>query len=92
MMQIGYLMLMNCMSQVYTIEVDWFRKLLMDLPIVEKPLPVVLMDCDNQMVIAKIDNSKDNMKSSRHIKIRLKSVKKIRNSRVITLDYQGAIT
>jgi hypothetical protein len=92
MMQIGYLMLMNCMSQVYTVEADWFRKLLMDLPIVKKPLPVVLMNCDNQMVIVKIDNSKDNMKSSRHIKIRLKSVKKIRSSRVITLDYQGAIT
>jgi hypothetical protein len=45
------------------------------------------MNCDNQMVIVKIDSSKDNMKSSRHIKRRLKSVRKMRNSGVITLDY-----
>jgi hypothetical protein len=59
----------------------------MDLPIVEKPLPAILMNCDNQTVIVKIDSSKDNMKSSRHIKRRLKFIRKIRNSRVITLDY-----
>jgi hypothetical protein len=45
------------------------------------------MNCDNQMVMVKIDSSKDNMKSSRHIKRRLKSVRKMRNSGVITLDY-----
>jgi 3-deoxy-D-arabino-heptulosonate 7-phosphate (DAHP) synthase len=59
----------------------------MDLPIVEKHLPTILMNCDNQMVIVKVDCSKDNMKSSRHIKRRLKSVKKMKNSRVITLNY-----
>jgi hypothetical protein len=70
-----------------TVEADWLRELLMNLPIVEKPLPTILMKCDNQTVIVKVDSSKDNMKSSRHIKKRLKSVRKIRNSRVITLDY-----
>jgi hypothetical protein len=59
----------------------------MDLPIVEKPLPVILMNCDNQMVIVKLDSSKNNMKLSRHIKRRLKSVRKMRNSGVITLYY-----
>jgi hypothetical protein len=59
----------------------------MYLPIVEKPLPVMLMNYDNQMVIVKIDSSKNNIKSLRHIKRRLKSVRKIRNSVVITLDY-----
>jgi hypothetical protein len=70
-----------------TMEADWLHELLMDLPIVEKHLPGVLMNCDNQMVIVKVDSSKDNMKSSRHIKRRLKFVRKIRNSGVITLDY-----
>jgi len=70
-----------------TVEADWLRELLMDLPIVEKSLPAILMNCDNQTVIVKVDSSKDNMKSSRHIKRRLKSVKKMRNSGVITLDY-----
>jgi hypothetical protein len=43
-------------------EADWFRELLMDLPIIEKPLLAILMNCDNQMVIVKVDSSKDNMK------------------------------
>jgi hypothetical protein len=58
----------------------------MDLPIIEKHLPAILMNCDNQAVIVKVDSSKDNMKSSNHIKRRLKSVRKIRNSRVIILN------
>jgi hypothetical protein len=45
------------------------------------------MNCDNQTVIINIKSSKDNMKSTRHIKRRLKSVRKLRNSRVIELDY-----
>jgi hypothetical protein len=59
----------------------------MDLPIVKKHLPTILMSCDNQMVIVKVDSSKENMKSSRHIKRWLMSVKKMRNFGVITLDY-----
>jgi hypothetical protein len=70
-----------------TMEADWLHELLMVLPIAEKPLSTILMNCDNQMVIVKVDSSKDNMKSSRHIKRRLKSVRKMRNSGVITLDY-----
>jgi hypothetical protein len=70
-----------------TIEANWLRGLLMDLLIVEKHLPAILMNFDNQTVIVKLDSSKDNMKSSRHIKRRLKFVRKIRNSGVITLDY-----
>jgi hypothetical protein len=59
----------------------------MELPIVVKPLLTIFINCDNQMVIVKVDNSKVNMKSSRHIKIQLKYVRKMRNSGVITLDY-----
>jgi hypothetical protein len=70
-----------------TMEADWLRELLMDLPIVEKPLPAILMNGDNQTVIVKVNSSKDNMESSRYIKRRLKSVRKMRNSRVIILDY-----
>ena len=70
-----------------TIEAEWLRELLMDLPVVEKPVPAILMNCDNQTVIAKVNNYKDNAKSSRHVKRRLKSVRKLRNSRVITVTY-----
>jgi hypothetical protein len=45
------------------------------------------MKYDNQTVIVKVDSSKDNMKSSIHIKRRLKFVLKMRKTGVITLDY-----
>ena len=45
------------------------------------------MNCDNETVIIKVNSSKDNMKSTRHVKRWLKFVRKLRNSRVITLDY-----
>jgi hypothetical protein len=70
-----------------TFEVEWLRELLMDLPVVEKPIPTISMNCDNQTMIVKVNSSKDNMKSTRHVKRRLKSVKKLRNSGVIALDY-----
>ena len=52
-----------------------------------QPIPAISMNCDNQTVIVKVNSSKDNMKSSRHIKRRLKSIRKLRNSGVIALDY-----
>jgi hypothetical protein len=70
-----------------SVEAKWLREFLMDLPVVEKPVPAISMNCDNQTVIIKINSSKDNMKSTRHIKRRLKSMRKLRNSRVIALDY-----
>jgi hypothetical protein len=51
-----------------TVDADWLCELLMNLPIIEKPLPIILMNCDNQTVIVKVDSSKDNIKPSRHIK------------------------
>jgi hypothetical protein len=53
-----------------TVEADWLRELLMNLPIVEKPLSAILMNCDHQTVIVKVDSLKDIMKSSRHNKRR----------------------
>jgi hypothetical protein len=70
-----------------TVEAEWLRELLMDLLVVEKPIPTIPMNYDNQTVIIKVNSSKDNMKSSRRVKRRLKSVRKIRNSGVIALDY-----
>jgi hypothetical protein len=69
------------------VEAEWLRELLMDLPMVEKPILAILMNCDNETVIIKVNSSKDNMKSSRHVKRRLKSVRKLRSSGVIALDY-----
>ena len=59
----------------------------MDLPVVEKPIPAISMNYDNQMVIIKVNIYRDNMKSTGHVKRRLKSVRKLRNSGVTALDY-----
>jgi hypothetical protein len=47
---------------------EWLHDLLIDLVIVEKPMPAISMNCDNQTVITKVNSSKDNMKSTRHVK------------------------
>ena len=70
-----------------TIETEWLCELLMDLLVVEKPISDIQMNYDNQIVIVKVNSSKDNMKSSRHVKRRLKSIRKLKNSGVIALDY-----
>jgi hypothetical protein len=68
-------------------EAEWLRDFLLDLPVVEKPIPAISMNCDNQTVITKVNSSRNNMKSTRHVKRRLKSVRKLKNSGVITVDY-----
>ena len=45
-----------------TIEAEWLRELLMDFPMVEKPVPAIIMNCDNQTMIVKVNNAKDNAK------------------------------
>ena len=66
---------------------EWLRELLLDLPVVEKLIPAILMNCGNQTVITKVNSAKDNAKSTGHIKIHLKTVKKFRNSGVIAVAY-----
>jgi hypothetical protein len=68
-------------------EAEWLCQLLLDLPVVEKLISAILMNCDNQMVITKVNIAKDNTKSTRHIKRCLKTVRKMRNSRVIAVVY-----
>ncbi|KAK1667679.1 hypothetical protein QYE76_055838 [Lolium multiflorum] len=70
-----------------TVEAEWLRELLSDLPMVEKPIPAILLNCDNQTVITKVKSSKDNLKSSRHVKQSIKSVRNLRCKGVIAIDY-----
>ena len=53
-----------------SVEAEWLRELLMDLLVVEKPISAISMNYDNQTMITKVNSSKDNMKSTRHIKRR----------------------
>jgi len=68
-------------------EVEWLCELLLDLSMVEKPIPAILMNCNNQTMITKVNSAKDNAKSTKHVKRRLKYVRKLRNSRVIAVPY-----
>jgi hypothetical protein len=54
---------------------------------VKKLASAILMNRDNQKVIVKVNSNKDNIKLSRHVKRLLKSVRKLRNSRVISVTY-----
>ena len=72
---------------IATVEAEWLRELLIDLSVVEKSILAISMNYDNHTVIIKMNSSKDNMKSTRHVKKRLKSLRKLRNSGVRELDY-----
>ena len=66
---------------------EWLHQLLSDLLVVEKPIVAILMNYDNQTMITKVNSAKDNVKSTIHNKRHLKTIKKLRNSRVITVAY-----
>jgi hypothetical protein len=51
-----------------TTKVECLKDLLMDLPIIAKPVLVILLHCDNQSVITIVGNAKENAKFSRHVK------------------------
>jgi hypothetical protein len=51
-----------------TVEAEWLQEFLMDLHVLEKPIPAIPLNCDIQTVIIKVNNSKYNMKLSRHMK------------------------
>jgi hypothetical protein len=70
-----------------TNEAEWLRELLMYLPFIDKPVPPILMYCDNQSMVAQVMKMKDNSKSNKQIKRRLKFVRKMKNSKVIAVSY-----
>jgi hypothetical protein len=59
----------------------------MDLCFIDKLVPPILMYCDNQSMLAQVMNTKDNLKSNKHIKCRIKSFRKMKNSGVIVVSY-----
>lgn len=49
-------------------QAEWLHELLKDLNVVEKLIPDMVINCDKQILILKVNNAKDNVKSSRHTK------------------------
>ena len=70
-----------------TTEAEWWKELLIDLPMVDKPVPAILLHCDNQSMITIVGNAKENAKFSRHVKRRIKSVRHLRNTGEIVIEY-----
>jgi hypothetical protein len=70
-----------------TVEAEWLTELLMEFPLVEKSIPPILMYGDNQTILYKVMSTKQNMKSLRHMKQGLKSVRTLNNSGVIDVNY-----
>jgi hypothetical protein len=70
-----------------TTEVEWLKELLMDLLMVAKLVPAILLHCDNQSMITIVGNAKENSKFSRHVKRRIKSVRYLRNTGEIAVEY-----
>jgi hypothetical protein len=50
-----------------TTEAEWLKELLMNLPMIAKPVPAILLHCDNQSVTTIVGNAKENAKFSRHV-------------------------
>ena len=55
----------------------------MDFPVIENLISSILMNCDNQTMLVKASNSKDNKQFTKKIMRRLRFVKHLRNFRVI---------
>jgi hypothetical protein len=70
-----------------TSEAEWLRELLMDLPVVSKLVPTILLHCDNESVITIVGSAKKNLKSTRHVKRRIKTVRHLRHTGVIVVEY-----
>jgi hypothetical protein len=51
-----------------TTEAEWLKELLIDLPMVDKPVTTILLHCNNQSMITIVGNAKENAKFSRHVK------------------------
>ena len=70
-------------------EAEWLYGLMVQLPMVSKPLPAIAVHCDSQTTIAKIRSPKFNQKTKRHIQVRLKSIRELVSERVMAVDYVG---
>jgi hypothetical protein len=70
-----------------TSEAEWLHELLMDLSVVSKPVSTILLHCDNESVIMSVDSAKENLKSARHVKRRIKTLRHLRHTGVIVVEY-----
>ena len=69
-----------------TIEAEFIKKFLYDLPLLNKPIPPISMHCDSQAAISKV-SSKNFNKKRRHLRVRHKSIRNSITNGIISLDF-----
>ena len=69
-----------------TSKAKFLKNLLCDLPLLNKPIPLISMHCDSQVAIAKV-NSKNFNEKRRHLRVRHKSIRNLISHGVISLDF-----
>lgn len=69
-----------------TMEAEWLRNLLANIPLWTRPASSVSMHCDSQAAIAKAKSKIFNGKN-RHIRLRYNIVRQLHETRVISLEF-----
>ncbi|KAL0325398.1 UNVERIFIED_CONTAM: Retrovirus-related Pol polyprotein from transposon TNT 1-94 [Sesamum radiatum] len=67
-------------------EAEWLRNFLEDIPCWTKPVPAIMVHCDNQSAIGRAQSSMYNGKS-RHIRRRHNTIRQLISSGIISIDY-----
>jgi hypothetical protein len=68
-------------------EAKWIKSLLMEIPLVEKPLPAISIHCDCNAVIDLLKQSHTNQKMNIHIQVRYKTVKGLIRKSIVSLGF-----
>lgn len=68
-------------------EAEWIKDFLLEIPLIRKPIPAFSIHCDNKAVIELVKQKHSNRKMNRHIHVRYKSVRKLLNKEVVSLDF-----
>ncbi|BBG97538.1 hypothetical protein Prudu_006702 [Prunus dulcis] len=68
-------------------ETEWIKNFLLEIPLVNKPIPAFSIHCDNKVVIDFVRQAHTNKKMNGHIQVRYKSVRSLLNKEVVSLDF-----
>ena len=69
-----------------TEEADWLRDFLGELPMWPKPIPPIVVHCDSQSAIGRAQSHIYKGKS-RHVRRRHKSVRRLLDNGIVSIDY-----
>ena len=67
-------------------ESEWIRNLLFDIPLWTKPIPPIIIHCDNTAAIITANNATYNRKS-RQVRLQHNYVRQLLGGGVISIDY-----